>query len=366
MTGLSISGLTRRYASGAGINSVDLTVAPGELMALVGPSGCGKSTLLRTVAGLGPAYAGQVRVGDRVVTQTPPEQRGIVMIFQQPLLFPHMTAGENAAFSLRLRGASARDARAEALAALHQVQLDGLADRYPDQLSGGQQQRVALARALVARPEVLLLDEPFSALDAPLRAEMRDLLRTLQQKLGLTMLFVTHDQEEAALLGDRIAVMSDGRLLQVGPATELYYRPNSPFVARFIGQSTLVQGRVEAGRFRSPFGSVETEGAPDGPAVGVIRPEQIILGPPLPDRPAAHITDARFAGGVWLITLATEESTLLARQASSAGGLWRPGQIVSVRLQGPVWCIADREERPSAGQTDETRCLRVADNRLRA
>jgi ABC-type Fe3+/spermidine/putrescine transport system ATPase subunit len=359
MTGLSIRGLTKRYPSGAGIESVDLDVAQGELLALVGPSGSGKSTLLRTIAGLGPVDAGQVAVGDRIVTQTPPEQRKIVMLFQQPLLFPHMTAVQNAAFSLRLRGVSAKDARTTALTAMHQVQLDGLDDRYPDQLSGGQQQRVALARALVARPEVLLLDEPFSALDAPLRAEMRGLLRTLQRQLGITMLFVTHDQEEAALLGDRIAVISDGRLLQVGPATELYYRPNSPFVARFIGQSTLVQGRVEAGRFRSLFGLVDAAGACEGPAVGVIRPEQIVLGPPLPDRPAAQITDARFAGGVWLVTLATDESTLVARHVGSAGGVWRPGQIVSVSLQGTVWCIADRDARPSGGRIDEMRGLRV-------
>jgi ABC-type Fe3+/spermidine/putrescine transport system ATPase subunit len=342
---LVVHDLTKRYGGGAGIEAIDLAAAPGELLALVGPSGCGKSTLLRTIAGLTAPDRGRVQVDGRDVTDLPPERRSTVMLFQQPLLFPHLTVAGNVAFSLRLRGADRREAAATVAGALRTVQLEGLDHRYPDQLSGGQQQRVALARALAAAPQVLLLDEPFSALDAPLRAEMRELLRRLQRQRSLTMLFVTHDQEEASLLGDRIAVMQAGRLRQIGAAADLYDRPASEVVARFFGGAALVPGRVIEGQCFTEVGPFPANGATGGDVLAVIRADQVILQPWRAGQPEARILDVHFAGGLLLAQVECAGVVLQARLQVHPGFALAPGQPVALRIQGPVWCLKEEVDR---------------------
>jgi ABC-type Fe3+/spermidine/putrescine transport system ATPase subunit len=229
----------------------ELTIKEGEFFALVGPSGCGKTTLLQVVAGLLSPDEGEVRWGAERINETPPEKRNFAMVFQHPLLFPHMTVEENVAFGLKMKHIPRkrrRDAAREWLAA---VGLAGMESKRPSMLSGGQQQRVSLARALAVQPRLLLLDEPFSALDPGLREEMRDLVANLHRDHRMTVLFVTHDREEASQLADRIGVMKDGRLLQTGTPLQLYENPNGPEVARFLGVKNIVAGTLEAGGFRS-------------------------------------------------------------------------------------------------------------------
>ena len=234
--------LTKRYDGHAVVNDVSLEVADGEFFVLLGPSGCGKTTVLRLIAGLVEIEVGRVLLHGRDVTHLPPQRRGVGLVFQNYALFRHMTASENIEFALRVRRTPAAERRRRRDELLDLVGLSGLGDRVPRQLSGGQQQRVALARALAHRPEVLLLDEPFGALDARIRAEMRRTIRAIQRELGITTIFVTHDQEEAFELADRMGVMNFGRVLEVGPPTELYLRPQTEFVATFLGKANLMLG----------------------------------------------------------------------------------------------------------------------------
>jgi iron(III) transport system ATP-binding protein len=226
------------------VDHADLTVEDGELFTLLGPSGCGKTTLLRLLAGFVEADAGEIHFGDRVVTGLPPYARNIGMVFQNYALWPHMTVHQNVAYGLKLRKIGHAEIEERVKGALDKVQLAGLGDRYPGQLSGGQQQRVALARALVLNPKILLLDEPLSNLDAKIRIQVRAEIRKLQKELGITTVYVTHDQEEALTLSDRIAVLNQGTLFQVGSPRELYERPVNRFVADFIGINNLVDGTV--------------------------------------------------------------------------------------------------------------------------
>jgi spermidine/putrescine ABC transporter ATP-binding subunit len=274
------------------VDCVSLDILDGELFTLLGPSGCGKTTLLRLVAGFHRPDTGRILFGERDVTDLPPYARNIGIVFQNYALWPHMTVFENVAYGLRLR--RLRGARLEARVAegLRKVNLSGLGVRYPGQLSGGQQQRVALARALVLSPDILLLDEPLSNLDAKIRVQVRAEIRTLQQELGITTVYVTHDQEEALSLSDRVAVMRDGRVLQLGPPRELYERPRTRFVADFVGTNNLVPGTVveAAGdavavdtglgrlRARPPKGA---ESPPVGhAAVLAVRPENVTVRTP--------------------------------------------------------------------------------------
>ena len=221
-----------------------LTIADGELMALLGPSGCGKTTTLRCIAGSIDVDRGAIVIGGRDVTRLPPHRRNVGMVFQSYALFPHMTARENVAYGLEARGVARAEIRQRVDEALALVALEGLADRLPRQLSGGQQQRVAMARAVVYRPDVLLLDEPFSSLDAKLRIAMRVEVARLQKVLGVTTIFVTHDQQEALALADRVAVMNQGRIEHIGTPEEVTARPATPFVADFIGATNLLEGIV--------------------------------------------------------------------------------------------------------------------------
>ena len=241
---LRISSLRKTFQGTPALHGLDLETVEGEFISLLGPSGCGKTTTLRCVAGFEQPDAGRVLLDAEDITELPPEQRDIGMVFQNYALFPHLTVYRNLAFGLEMRRVPAAQIRRRVDAVLGMVQLDHMAQRYPRQLSGGQQQRVALARALVIEPRLLLLDEPLANLDAVLREEMRVFIRELQKRVGITTLYVTHDQAEAMVMSDRVAVMLGGRLLQLDVPENIYLRPRSADVARFIGRSNLVEGRV--------------------------------------------------------------------------------------------------------------------------
>jgi len=295
MGSLVLDALSKHYGASTAVERVDLEVRQGEMIALLGPSGCGKTTTLRMVAGFVPPSAGRVVIGGKDVTRAPPYARDTGMVFQSYALFPHMTVGQNVAFGLEMRRVNRAEREARARDALRLVRLDGLEDRLPRQLSGGQQQRVALARALVVNPAVFLLDEPLSNLDAKLRGEVRMEIRGLQQRLGLTTLIVTHDQEEALTMADRLVVMEQGRVRQIGSAEELYERPANPFVAGFVGRCNLVEGQSGApGEFRARGGAVlPCAPGPAGPAVLALRPEHVAIAP----GGAARLLAVTYLGG---------------------------------------------------------------------
>lgn len=286
MADLGLVGVTKRFGEVAAVRDLTLTVRSGELVALLGPSGCGKTTTLRLVAGFEAPSEGHVLLGGRDVTGEPPERRNCGMVFQHYALFPHMTVEENVAFGLEMRRLPRAEVRRRVGEILERVGLAGLAHRYPRQLSGGQQQRTALARALVINPSVLLLDEPLANLDAKLREEMRFYIRSLQREFGITTLYVTHDQAEALVLADRVAVLMNGVLQQVGPPEEIYARPRTAAVAAFIGVTNLVPGRVVARNaehvvLQTPAGVVRAGGREDlregMDAVLSVRPEHMEL-----------------------------------------------------------------------------------------
>jgi putative spermidine/putrescine transport system ATP-binding protein len=280
MADLSLNGLSKHYGDFYAVREVSLTIADGEFLVLLGPSGCGKTTTLRMVAGFIEPSAGHVRLAGQDVTLLPPWRRNAGMVFQSYALFPHMTVAQNVAFGLEMRKLSRADIDRRVEETLALVRLGGYGGRLPRQLSGGQQQRVALARALAIRPDVLLLDEPLSNLDAKLRQEVRVEIRELQRQLGLTTVMVTHDQEEALTMADRLVVMNEGSVRQVGSQRDLYERPADRFVAGFVGRTTFLAGAVEApGRFRSDGGlALACAGGNPGHAVLSLRPERIEIG----------------------------------------------------------------------------------------
>ena len=279
---VTLSGLVKRYGATRALDGVSLTVAPGEFFTLLGPSGCGKTTTLRSVAGFVTPDAGEVAINGVVVTRVPPHRRQVGMVFQHYALFPHRTVAQNVGFGLRMQRVDKSDIARRVAEALALVQLPGHGARYPGQLSGGEQQRVALARALVTRPAVLLLDEPLGALDKKLRDHMKIELKRLQREVGITTIYVTHDQEEALTMSDRIAVMHRGRVEQVAVPRALYETPATAFVASFIGNINLLLGRA-AGANTVDCGSARlaaTGAAPAGAAVAIaLRPERIRLDP---------------------------------------------------------------------------------------
>lgn len=243
---IDIDNVTKRFGALAAVSQVTLSIQEGELFTLLGPSGCGKSTLLRLIAGFYNPEEGEIRFDGQRMNEVPPSERGIGMVFQNFALWPHMTAFENIAYGLKLRKIGRAEIADRVGGVLEKVKLAGLGDRYPGQLSGGQQQRIALARALVLNPKILLLDEPLSNLDAKIRVRVRQEIRKLQKELGITTIYVTHDQEEALTLSDRIAVINQGKVFQVGPPKALYERPANRFVADFIGINNFLPGTVTA------------------------------------------------------------------------------------------------------------------------
>jgi sulfate transport system ATP-binding protein len=293
---VSLTGLTQRYGSVPSLHAIDLHVVPGEFLALVGPSGAGKTTVLRVIAGLETHYTGLLRIEGRDMAGVPARRRNIGFVFQNYALFLHMTVAENVAFGLRVQRLMP-DARIRARVAelLELVQIPHLAQRRPAQLSGGQQQRVALARALATAPHLLLLDEPFGALDPLVRKEIRAWLRALHTRLGLTSIFITHDQGEAVELADRVAVMRAGRILQLASPEELEAHPADPFVFEFLGPTIKLTGTVAGGRFRASDLPVPDFAvtAPDGPATALLRQHLLEL---VPGGGEAVVTLARLVG----------------------------------------------------------------------
>jgi iron(III) transport system ATP-binding protein len=285
---VQLTGITKCFGATRAVDDVSLTIEEGDFFTLLGPSGCGKTTLLRTIAGFHTPEAGEVRFGDRVVNSIPAHRRETGMVFQNYALFPHLSVYDNVAYGLRARRIPRTEAAGRVAAILKSVQLEGLEHRAPSQLSGGQQQRVALARALVISPQILLMDEPLSNLDAKLRVSMREEIRRLQKRMGITTIYVTHDQEEAMAVSDRIAILSRGRVEQVGTPAGIYFRPASRFAAEFMGGSNILEFNVvgydaQAGRITAEAGGQTIHLAGDPPAgrsVTVsIRPEWIRVVP---------------------------------------------------------------------------------------
>jgi putative spermidine/putrescine transport system ATP-binding protein len=326
--------LRRRFGRVSALDGLSLDLAPGELVVLLGPSGCGKTTALRALAGLERLDSGQVLLDGRDITHTPASRRDMGMVFQAYSLFPHLTTRENVAFGLRLRRMAGAERRKVANRLLELVHLADKGDNYPHELSGGQQQRVALARALAIEPQVLLLDEPLSALDAKVRAQLRDEIRRVQTEVGITTLFVTHDQDEALAIADRVAVIFAGRVAQIAPPAELYERPRTAQVADFVGLSNRLCGVARNGAAtvlgtRLPL----LEGsATDGPVTALVRPEAIDLNrdPAGPDR----IVAVTFLGSIARVQVRLNDDTLVLAQVTSAEvGSFRPGDAVRVGLK---------------------------------
>ncbi len=333
MTTLTLVDLRKDYQPGTpAIAGLNLTLEDGELMVLLGPSGCGKTTTLRLIAGLIRPTGGDVRFDGKSVLGLPPEKRAIGMVFQEPSLFPFLSVGQNIAFGLRMRK-TPRGAIAERVAAaLASVQLTGFEDRPPDQLSGGQRQRVALARALVIRPRLLLLDEPLASLDQGLRSELREMIRALQKNAGITTLFVTHDQAEAVAIADRIALMMDGCLRQVGEPRDFYERPVDAAVARFFGAENFIPGIKQGQVVHTALGLVEVPASPlaDGPVLLTIRAEAIELGPNGNNSFKARVQSTHFQGPTAYLKIGINETVL--RMATPPFSTYRAGDELDLRL----------------------------------
>jgi putative spermidine/putrescine transport system ATP-binding protein len=318
-------GLHRSFGGTHALAGLDLELAPGELVALLGPSGCGKTTALRVLAGLEEADSGRVLVDGEDITDRPVNRRGMGMVFQAYSLFPHLTARENVEFGLRLRGRSGQQRRQRAADMLELVGISTHSHHHPHQLSGGQQQRVALARALAIEPRVLLLDEPLSALDAKVRVQLRDEIRRIQLEIGTTTLFVTHDQEEALAVADRVGVMRGGRLEQLATPAEIYLRPASAFVADFVGLSNRIPARTAPdGTVRIldqtlPLVDPSTAPTPhDTPVTALVRPESIdVLPAPSTDATTCRVLAASFLGPISRLTVTLPDGTLVVAQVDS-------------------------------------------------
>ncbi len=331
---VSVRAVRKRFDRYPALNGVSLDVRPGELLALLGPSGSGKTTLLRTIAGLEFPDEGQVLFEGRDVTFADPAARQVGFVFQQYALFRHMTVAKNIAFGLEVRPRRLRPPRREIAAKvetlLNLVELPGLAKRYPSELSGGQRQRVALARALAVSPRVLLLDEPFGALDATVRKSLRKELRRIHEAAGIATVFVTHDQEEALEIADRVAVLNAGRIEQIGAPDALRAAPETAFVAGFVGEANRIEGEVQGGVFRAGDLTLPAEGIAAGAAVAFVRPEEIGVeagGAPVrivraaPSGPFLRIEAAHLGQPLEILTPRTEGAEL------------SPGETVAVRLR---------------------------------
>jgi putative spermidine/putrescine transport system ATP-binding protein len=330
---VELQNVIKEYPGGnRALTGVNLTIRPGEFVALLGPSGCGKTTALRTLAGLEQATDGHILIDGEDVVDVPVNKRDIGMVFQAYSLFPHMTVRENVEFGLRMRKVDAAKRKARAEEALELVGLAQLSSRYAHQLSGGQQQRVALARALVTRPRVLLLDEPLSALDAKVRVQLRDEIRRIQTELGITTLFVTHDQEEALAVADRVAVMKDGNIEQIGTPEELYTSPVSAFVANFVGLSNQIPADLDGGLVTVLGKRVELINAPmpDGPVTAFVRPEDVVID----DKGfAATVITSAFLGSLRRTQVRLGDGYVLSFQHDVSDAL-QPGDVVHLRLKG--------------------------------
>ncbi len=303
---LVLKNITKAFGKSVVIDNLDLTIKRGTMVTLLGPSGCGKTTILRLVAGLESPTSGQIFIDGEDVTKSSIQNRDICIVFQSYALFPHMSIGDNVGYGLRMQNVNPEERKQRVKEALELVDLAGFEDRYVDQISGGQQQRVALARALVLKPKVLLFDEPLSNLDANLRRSMREKIRELQQRLGITSLYVTHDQTEAFAVSDEVIVMHKGKIMQKAPAKELYLRPNSLFLANFMGESsifdgTLQQEQVTVNGYRFHLTDAAQFGLSDGECLVGIRPEAISLQSTGEASQACQVKSAVYMGNHWEI-----------------------------------------------------------------
>jgi putative spermidine/putrescine transport system ATP-binding protein len=341
---LRLENITRRFGDKVVLDALDLHIAGGEFIALLGPSGCGKSTALNCLAGLLPLTGGRIMLDDKRIDTLPPERRGFGMVFQNYALFPHMSVRGNVGFGLRMRGVGRAEARKRVDEALRLVQLSQYADRLPGQLSGGQQQRVAIARAVVVEPPLVLMDEPLSNLDAALRLDMRTEIRRLHQSLGLTTVYVTHDQEEALSLADRLVVLREGVVQQVGTPEELYRSPANAYVAGFMGYRNLLPMTVSGvdGDLATATGhGIELTGSrrgevPPGPAVVAVRPEDFLVGQP----PAGETN--RVDVDIEVVEYHGRELAVQARLPQGQPLLLRTPERVSRGESVSVWVPRDR------------------------
>jgi len=335
MSRLTLDRLGKRYGTSAAVDGVCLDIAQGELVVLLGPSGCGKTTTLRMIAGFVDASEGDVLLDGQSVLGLPPHRRDMGLVFQSYALFPHLTVARNVAFGLEMRGAArpAREARVGEM--LRLTRLEALAERLPRQLSGGQQQRVVLARALAIQPRVLLLDEPLSNLDAALRAEVGREIRLLQRESGLTTVMVTHDQDEAMAMADRLVVMRDGRVQQVGTQEDLYERPATPFVAGFIGRSNMVAGVLADGVVAAGGAVLRLAGRYDGAGACTLalRPERVRLAAPGTGKADGVVELSSYLGAVreHLVRLGPELRVLVRDPTGGGGRLHPAGEAVGLR-----------------------------------
>jgi len=335
-----LDGITKRFGRAVAVDHLDLAIAPGEFVTLLGPSGCGKSTTLRMIGGFETPDEGRIILAGADVTRLPPNRRNVNMVFQDYALFPHMNVGKNIAFGLELKGMTRGDIEARLAELLGFLQLEALRERMPDQLSGGQRQRVALARALAPDPRLLLLDEPLGALDAKLRGQLQVELKDIQQRTGKTFVFVTHDQDEALTMSDRVVVMNAGRIEQDGTPEELYLHPASRFVAEFIGETNLLVATVEsveAGRVAMAWNGATIHGVCRGapPAVGAavtgaLRPENVTVTAARPDGPNAIeglVANRIFKGSRTALTVKAASGEMVSATLEPAAATALPERV---------------------------------------
>ncbi|WP_186418631.1 ABC transporter ATP-binding protein [Bosea sp. CS1GBMeth4] len=343
MSHLVLEALGKSYGAVVAVEGLDLAVERGEFVSLLGPSGCGKTTTLQMIAGFVPLDRGRILLDGGDLAAVAPNRRGLGIVFQSYALFPHMTVAENIAFGLEMRGVGRAEREKRTLEAMALVGLKGFAERYPRRMSGGQQQRVALARALVIKPALLLLDEPLSNLDAKLREEMQGELRQIQRSVGTTTILVTHDQHEAMALSDRIVLMNQGRVEQIGAPDAVYGRPSSAFVANFLGKTNMLKGSGDgAGRVLIDGFAIALPGAGPGPVALAVRPERLVLAAPGAPGFGGRIAGRVFQGSYWLLTIESAAGPLTVMRGNDGTAVPAEGEAVSLSFApGDAALLAD-------------------------
>ncbi len=355
MAALDIRGVRKCFGPTVAVDTLDLALDDGELVTLLGPSGCGKTTLMRMIAGILQQDQGEISLGGSAIDDLPPERRNIGMVFQSYALFPHMSVRRNVGFGLAMRGVAKSEAARRIDTALSLVDLRVYGERYPRELSGGQQQRVALARAVVIEPDLLLFDEPLSNLDAKLREQLRDDLRDLQARLAITSLYVTHDQSEAMALADRIVVMSEGRIVEIGTPIELYRHPRHRFTAEFLGQTNVIEAVGRDGVLQLPWGQRLNRPMAGNDRLALsLRPEDLSIEPAEPGEAHGRITNRTFLGAAIDYRVEVGKLNLRARATGQTAHVLNPGQPVRLHMPGEVHVLQeDRVEEDAADATAE-------------